>query len=272
MPEGLPGLRGPVTREPDAQPVRAPRASPTSAAGPAIGRPAEPRPQQPAASRRRRYGRPRQRRLIEPLIARRAHDDADQRIAEALTCSLRGATRCAMRASGAVRAATVVCRRTQQSKPCDGAVRARRSTAADVPVSGPHRASTPGDSSTPPPQEPAGRSRLLPLQQLSHIVGNALLLLAGVSELRLDFLKQPDNPLVCRMLRALTGHRHLLSHLGWESSLRSGERPRGCCAQLLVQAAALRQKQQPAGRALQRYVTPGARSSGVERIVLHSAR
>src|SRR3712207_9185410 len=65
-------------------------------------------------------------------------------------------------------------------------------------------------------QEPAGRSGLLPLQQLSHVAGNPLLLLTGVSELRLDFLQQPDNPLVCRRLRALTGHRHLLSHLGWE--------------------------------------------------------
>jgi hypothetical protein len=100
---------------------------------------------------------------------------------------------------------------------------------------GPHRASTPADSSTPPPQEPAGCSGLLPLQELSHIAGNPFLLLTGVSELRLDFLKQPDNPLVCRGLRALTGHRHLPSHLGWESSLRLEGAAGSFLARLLYQ-------------------------------------
>lgn len=48
---------------------------------------------------------------------------------------------------------------------------------------------------TRPPHHPRsrpGRSGLLLLEQLSQVAGNPLLLLTGVSELRLDFLKQPE--------------------------------------------------------------------------------
>jgi hypothetical protein len=63
-------------------------------------------------------------------------------------------------------------------------------------------------------RESARACALLPIEQACQVSRNLLLSLVAVGELRLDLLKQADNPLVRRRLLALTGPRHLLPRIG----------------------------------------------------------